>query len=205
MKAPPSQFSAQLNPIAEQRLTLPGIYSWQQFAALEQLTRAAGLRLSFLDGWIELMTVGEEHEYLKTMLGFLLESYLVAIGIDFVPAGSATRRSEALGVSFEPDESYYLGAQREQPELAIEIIISSGSPAKLEKYTKFAIQEVWFWQDGQIKVYQWQQEGSYAQSDRSGLLPELDLGLLTHCMQMSSRIAARQTLLAGLEPETSNF
>ncbi|AFY70719.1 protein of unknown function DUF820 [Thalassoporum mexicanum PCC 7367] len=202
MKAEIFPAQSHLNPIAEQRLILPKIYSWQQFETLEQLTKATGLRLSYLDGWIEFMTVGEEHEYLKTMLGFLLESYLVAIGIDFVPAGSATRRDQALGVSFEPDESYYLTEAKGQPDLAIEIIISSGSPAKLDKYAKFAIPEVWFWQNSQIMVYQWQGENAddgYELSDRSGLLPELDLNLLTSCMQMDSRIRAVQTLLAGVE------
>ena len=53
----------------EQRLTMPGTYDWQQFEALETLlAESTGLRITYLDGAIELMTIGEPHKLIKKSL-----------------------------------------------------------------------------------------------------------------------------------------
>ena len=74
------------------------------------------------------------------------------MGIEFTPAGSATRRAEDKGTSFEPNESYYLGKPKDNPDLAIEVVLTSGNLDKLEKYRRFGILEMWFWEDNQIQV-----------------------------------------------------
>ena len=38
---------------------------------------------------------------------------------------SATLRAKEKGASFEPDESYYIGEKKENPDLAIEVNITS--------------------------------------------------------------------------------
>jgi Uma2 family endonuclease len=127
------------NTIQEQRLVLPGNYGWQEFEAVEKLLESPGLRITYLDGSIELMTLGEPHELIKSLIGMFLEAYFIATEIEFIPAGSATRRGEEKGTSFEPDESYYLGEKKENPDLAIEVVLTSGNIQKLEKYRRFGI------------------------------------------------------------------
>lgn len=101
--------------ISEQRFLLPGHYTWEEFETIETLTAdAAGLRITYLDGCIEFMTLGEQHEMIKTILGFLLELYFCEKGINFIPVGSATHRAKEKGASFEPDESYYIGLYRRE-------------------------------------------------------------------------------------------
>jgi Uma2 family endonuclease len=179
----------------EQRLIMPGTYDWQQFEALETLlAESVGVRITYLDGSIELMTVGEPHELIKKSLTMLLEAYLIEKGIEFIPVGRATRRSEAKGVSFEPDESYYLGEQKANPDLAIEVILTSGNLQKLEKYRRFQIPEVWLWENAQLRVYALGDD-NYQEVDRSQLLPELDLALLVRCVQMPSRLEAMRVFL----------
>jgi Uma2 family endonuclease len=143
------------------------------------------------------MTLGETHEGIKSILGFLLEVYFVEKGIRFFPVGSATRRDETKDVSFEPDESYYLGTKKNHPDLAIEIIITSGNINKLEKYRRFNIPEVWFWQNNQLSLY-YQQESGYVQIYRSEFLPDLDVNLLLKCLQMPDILEARLELLKGI-------
>jgi Uma2 family endonuclease len=189
-------FRAELD--REQRFLLPGYYDWQALEVLESLLAISpSLRITYLDGSIELMTLSESHELIKTSLAMLLEAYFIAIEIDFIPVGSATRRGEEKGTSFEPDESYYLGVQKENPDLAIEIILTSGNLQKLEKYRRFKIQEVWFWENNQIAIYHLV-EDSYQTVARSQLLPNLDLDLFTRCVQMSSRLEAMKTFMSGL-------
>jgi Uma2 family endonuclease len=125
------QLADKVTTLKEQQFLLPGYYTWQEFEKIEALMTSPSLRITYLDGYIQFMTLGEEHEMLKTIIGFLLELYLCEMGINFIPVGSATRRSQEKGVSFEPDESYYLGEKKENPDLAIEINITSGSIDKL--------------------------------------------------------------------------
>ncbi len=186
------------NSIDEQCLTLPSYYSWQQFLDLEALLAAPlGLRITYLDGKIELMTLGETHEGIKGILRFLLEVYFVEKRIRFFPVGSATRQDQTKQVSFEPDESYYLGEKKSHPDLAIEIIITSGSIDKLEKYRRFLIPEVWFWQNNQLSLYHLRESG-YVQITRSELLPGLDIDLLLQCLQIPDILEARLQLLKGI-------
>lgn len=181
----------------EQKLLLPRIYSWQEFEVLENLLATGGFRITYLDGWIELMTVGEPHELIKKSLAILLEAYFVLMGIEFIPVGSATRRGEKKGTSFEPDESYYLGEKKANPDLAIEVILTSGSLEKLEKYRRFEIPEVWLWENNQLQVYALI-SSEYHLVPRSQLLPDLDLDLLVRCVQMPSRLDAMRAFRNGL-------
>ena len=191
----------EIGTLAEQRLILPGYYTWEQFEAIESLMAGTpGLRITYLDGWIEFMTVGEEHETFKKALAILLEAYFFELGIEFFPVGSATRRDRARDVSFEPDESYYIGSRKEHPDLAVEVTITSGSTNKLAKYLRLRIAEVWFWENNRLAVYRLR-EDDYEQVSRSEFLPELDLALLVRCVLMPSRIEARREFIQGIRPQ----
>ncbi|MEG4816678.1 Uma2 family endonuclease [Microcoleus sp. K5-D4] len=184
--------------LAEQRLILPGYYSWEQFEKLASLMAdSPGLRITYLDGWIEFMTLGEAHETISCILNFLLQLYFCEMGIEYIPVGSATRRDRARDVSFEPDESYYIGSRKEHPDLAVEVTITSGSTNKLAKYLRLRIAEVWFWENNRLAVYRLR-EDDYEQVSRSEFLPELDLELLVRCVLMPSRIEARTEFLNGV-------
>jgi Uma2 family endonuclease len=191
--------SVQSDTDREQRLLMPGTYNWQQFEALEALLAdSPGLRITYLDGSIEIMTLGEPHELIKKSLAILLEAYFMAMEIEFIPVGSATRRGEEKGTSFEPDESYYLYVKKEQPDLAIEVILTSGNLRKLEKYRRFQIPEVWLWENDRLQVYCLGIDG-YNLVDRSQLLPMLDLDLLVRCVQIPSRLEAIKTFMTGID------
>ncbi|WP_427161738.1 Uma2 family endonuclease [Aliinostoc sp. HNIBRCY26] len=182
----------------EQRFLLPGHYTWEEFETIENLTAdAAGLRITYFDGYIEFMTLGEQHEMIKTIIGFLIELYSCEIGMNLIPVGSATRRAKEKSVSFEPDESYYIGEKKENPDLAIEVNITSGSIDKLEKYKRFNITEVWFWENHQFSLFHLRND-NYEQISKSELLPDLDIELLAKCVVMPSIIEARIEFMQGM-------
>ena len=190
--------SVQSDTDQEQRLFMPGTYNWHEFEALKSLLAGStGLRITYLDGWIELMTLGEPHELIKSLIGMFLETYFIEMGIEFIPAGSATRRSEEKGTSFEPDESYYLGQKKDNPDLAIEVILTSGNLQKLEKYRRFQILEVWLWEDNQLRIY-CLKNNEYEEVSCSQLLPDLSIDFLVRCVQMSSRLEAMRMFKEGL-------
>ena len=184
----------------EQRFLLPSRHSWQEFKAIQALMEEVpGVRLTYLDGFIELMTIGEPHEMIKSILNFLLQLYFCEMGIEYVPVGSATREVEGQKVSFEPDESYYLGEKgnKEHPDLAIEVVITSGNIKKLAKYSRLQIAEVWFWEDNKLSLYRLRDQ-DYEAISRSEFLPELDINLLVRCVLMPSRLEARKEFLKGI-------
>jgi Uma2 family endonuclease len=175
-----------------QRFVLPGRHSWQDFKAIQGvMEQQSGLRMTYLDGVIEFMTLGEYHETIKSMIAILLGIYFWQQGIQFIPVGSATRESKEKSVSFEPDESYYLGEKKEHPDLAIEVNVTSGSPQKLEKYQRLSIREVWMWQAEKLVIYVLEGD-RYQETPTSKLLPNLDIALLEECVTMPSRLEAIQ-------------
>ncbi len=183
---------------SEQYFVLPGDFNWQQFKAIEALmSEVPGLRISYLDGYIEFMTISEQHELIKKVLATLLEAYFFQKKIEYIPVGSATRASEAKSASFEPDESYYLNEKKEYLDLALEVVISSGSSKKLDKYKRFNISEVWFWENNQLSLYRLRGD-NYESISRSELLLELDIDLLVRCVLIPSRIEAMTQFMAGI-------
>ena len=164
------------NSVTDSCLTLFGV-SWSQFEALESAFESVGnIRFAYLDETLEIITVSPEHEEYKSTIGLLLEAYLREKGIRFYVKGGPTLGSEELGARKEPDESYNLQTKKTIPDLAIEVVFTSGGIDKLQLYKRLGIPEVWFWEDGVLSIYYLREE--YEQVDRSELLPELDIALL---------------------------
>lgn len=164
---------------SEQRIVLAGV-TWQQYDTLVSLfiNQFPALRMTYLEGTLELMTTSPEHERFKTIIGRLLEAYAEERDLDLNGYGSTTFRREAAARGLEPDECYCLGELQEVPDLAIEVALTSGGIDKLSVYQGLGVKEVWFWQNQGFSVYVLGQTG-YVDCDRSQLLPGLDLQLLS--------------------------
>lgn len=168
--------------------------TWEQFQYLKKgFENTRGVRLFYYDGSIEILMPGELHELFKSVIGFLIETFLFHHSIEFKPTGSMTREREGIA-SVEADESYEI----EGFILAIEVNFTSGDVTKLERYRVLDINEVWFWEDGALAVYHLL-NGEYEKVDRSGIpaLAAIDLEVLSRCILMgeTSRIVAAKSLL----------
>jgi Uma2 family endonuclease len=162
--------------------------SWREFKA--QLLSRPGVRLSFLDGVLEIRRrPGRKHETAKQRISTLVDLFLEYAGIDFTPTGSVTLESETGRVKREADLSYELGPNREFPDLAVEVVVTSGGINKLEAYKRLQIPEVWFWENGALRMYSLGAEG-YAEVDRSFVLPDLDIVLLVRCINIENHLQA---------------
>ena len=187
-------------PIKESPLLFEGL-TWREFKAVEQLLDRPGYRLSFLDGVLEIRRrSGEPQEIIKERIGALVEQYLLMAGFDFTPTGSMTLESETGKVKREADESYKLAPGRRLPDLAIEIVFSSGGIDKLEAYKRLKIPELWFWEDGLLEVYHLRGEGDglhYEKISSSEEVQGIDLDLLLRCMNMVNHVDAIKTFQQG--------
>lgn len=152
--------------------------SWEQYEAfLEKLGDRSGIYLTYLEGILEIMSPSRRHEINKELIGILLEAYFTESGIRFYSLGSTTFRSDLNKKGIEPDQSYCIGTNKEIPDLAIEIVLTSGGVDSLKVYKDLGVPEVWFWQKGSLLVFSLQ-NGEYTQVTQSQLLPNLNLNLL---------------------------
>lgn len=117
--------------------------------------------------------------------------------------GQATQEN-AEQVSLQPDESYSFGSHKKIPDLAIEVILTSGNTEKLNKYYLLGVPEVWLWEDGVLDIYHLdtQHDRQHQKSSTSKFLPDLDMATLQRCILSASPLEAlkifRQALRSSL-------
>jgi len=181
----------------DQRVMLRSV-CWDDYeAALTMRGESSAVRIAYLEGVLELMTPSRDHETLKKKLARLVEAYAEELGLELEGYGSWTlkRREEERGA--EPDECYSIGIAGEVPELAIEVIWTSGGLDKLEIYRRLGIREVWVWRGGEIAVFALRGH-RYEAIARSQVLPQIDLDLVRSLLDTPSQSVALRELRARL-------
>ncbi|MEG4853678.1 Uma2 family endonuclease [Microcoleus sp. B5-D4] len=181
----------------DQRFIHSGI-SWQQFKLIEQgFSDSPGIRLFYYKGEVEILAVSEDHEAISRTLTILLALYFDIKDIEFKPTGSLTLETEGEA-SAQPDESYLIGRSTgTPPDLSVEVIFTSGTVKKLQRYRVLGVSEVWFWEDGVLAMYRLGSEG-YEKIYSSVVLPDLDINLLCRCLLMASSVEAMREFRRGI-------
>ena len=180
----------------EQYFYRPGI-TWESFQAIQKgFENVPGVRLFYCEGVLEIVTISKSHEAIASLMGLLLGQYFLEQGIEFFPSGSYSQIIPGI-VEYQADLSYCFQTDKSRPDLCIEIVITSGSPIKLQKYKLMQVPEVWFWEDGTLEIY-CLREQEYEKVNNSELLPKLDLSLLNRCLLLSSPLEAIKQFRQGL-------
>jgi Uma2 family endonuclease len=137
-------------------------------------------RISFSKGVLELMSPSRQHEALKSLIGRLVEVWCTEREIAFNVFGSWTLESKATEHAVEPDECYVFGDDDDpqRPDLAIEVIWTSGRLDKRDIYRALGVRELWFWRKGRIVAYALRGD-RYEEIAESDVLPGIDLVELT--------------------------
>ncbi len=174
---------------------------WEKFEAIASLLEESKIRLTYLDGTLDLMSPSPAHEESKSTVGLLLETYLRHVGRRFYRTGGYTLGSREVGARGEPDESYNLDFIKPIPDIAIEVVITSGGVNKLEKYRRWGVPEVWFYQKQRVFIYHLY-ANKYEQVDKSEFLPELNIGLLVRCLNMPDQYDATIAFSQQLQVES---
>jgi Uma2 family endonuclease len=176
--------------------------TWADFQRVQEMRGDRPVpRLAYLEGSLELMTPSRSHESIKSMIGRLIEAWCLQRGLDITPYGSWTLESKHDERGIEPDECYVLGdpAEPERPDLAIEVIWTSGGLNKLEVYRKLGVAEVWVWRRDALQLYALRGE-QYTEIARSEQLVGLDHELLlsfVHVTPMTKAVRAYREALRG--------
>ena len=180
----------------EERYLVTGI-NWQQYEYFFRSLDYGSQRISYLDGTLEIMSPSRDHEIIKKNLARLLEIYFEETQTPFVGLGSTTLKSEDKQAAKEPDECYCLGIEKEFPDLAIEVVKTSGGINTLAIYQRLGVQEVWIWQNNQLAIYGLRGD-KYELLTKSELLNDLDLQLLRECVNQTDILTAIKSFRAKI-------
>jgi Uma2 family endonuclease len=166
--------------------------TWDQYVALNDAQGEGGYpRMAYLDGELEVMVTSSRHELVKTILARMVEVFSEEADVALIGLGNTTWRNKVKRVGLEPDECYAVGKIRKVPDLAIEVVYTSGGVTKLERYRRLGVREVWFWIDDKIEVYRLARRG-YRKFPRSVVLRGIELDAI-----------ARRIVSADVEKQTS--
>ena len=153
--------------------------SWADWRRLVEVRSDAPTpRLSFVDGALELMSPSRDHERIASILRRLVEEWAERQGLEVATLGSWTLE-HAPRAGVEPDECFsFHGAGRtpseQRPDVAIEVVWTSGRISKLEAYRTLGVPEVWVWRNDTLRVFVLRAHG-YDETGGSEVLPGIDL------------------------------
>ncbi len=185
-----------ISPAAEQHFILHGL-TWHQFKAIQaSFEKVPNVRLFYCEGVLEIVSIGKPHEETRCLIAALLVNFFVFRRIQFFPSGAYSQIVEGQ-VEYQADLSFCIGNRKDVPDLCIEVVVTSGSPIKLQKYRLMGVAEVWFWEDGTLELYALREQG-YEQITNSEFLPELDLTLLKRCILFASPLDALEEFGRGM-------
>ena len=160
----------------DQVLILTGM-TWSDF---EQLTdeEYLGYRASYKDGEITIVSPGRNHERIGRTISILVVAYCRKYNKRYFPFGSTTLKNPPLAGK-EPDTAFALDSDKDIPDVAVEVIFSSGSIADLEKYKILGVKEVWLWKQGELTFY-WLCNDDYQIISESKCLKNLNSSKFIH-------------------------
>jgi Uma2 family endonuclease len=152
--------------------------SWQQLEnILEEMGEKRAARISYGNGWLEIMVPLPEHEKDKEIFGEFVRILLDKLQIDFEPLGSTTLKNKLVRQAVEPDACFYIQNQAAvigknrldltidpPPDLAIEIDITSRN--QFDNYQFLGVPELWRYTQQGLEIYLLQQ-GKYIKSESS--------------------------------------
>ena len=151
--------------------------SWADYERLMKLRGEGSVpRLAYEQGVVELMSPSREHESIKSWIGRLVEVWCDVHDVEFRPVGSWTLKNKRKKTGVEPDECYVFGDRRvmRRPDLAIEVVWTSGGLDKRDLYRRIGVPELWFWRRGRISIHGLRPSG-YVEVQKSEMLPGINL------------------------------
>jgi len=175
---------------AEQRFVLYSV-DWSRYGlVVEALQDHAGLRITYLDGRLTLVSPSRRHDWYEDTLGNIVKVVATVLGIEWEPAGHATFRQEEKKGGVEGDDTFYfrenavtmrgpvdidLGSQP-PPDLAIEVEATHPADDSIAVWGRLGVPEIWRFdiKNGALTILVRSPDGGYETSSRSRQLEPLD-------------------------------
>ena len=172
--------------------------SWEEYETLlSDLSDWPGMRVSYDDGKLEIMSPLPEHEEYKEFVYSLARVISEESDITLETRGSATFKQKRLAKGAEPDTCFYVqNAQRiigkrtidlevdPPPDVVVEIDLTSESLSKFNIYSAFGVPEIWRYDGERAYIYQLADK-AYVEVRASLAFPSLTAYALTEFIEQS--------------------
>ncbi|HEU4389465.1 MAG TPA: Uma2 family endonuclease [Blastocatellia bacterium] len=183
--------------------------TWNDYEELiAQVGEAAGLRISFNDGTLKVMTLSHKHEQLVRFIDGLVSTVRLRLSINILFFGSATRRTRKKKKGVEPDGSFYVQTASvignridldmevdPPPDVVVEVDINHDSRDNYPIYAAFGVPEIWRYDGEELTIYLLQ-ETDYVRTETSLALPMLDCRVLTDYLRRMQKDGELDAILA---------
>lgn len=175
--------------------------SWDDYVKLRDSRESSGLRLTYHDGTLVIMSSEYIHESGAERLNIIVQSVAEVLDLDVAPTRTTTFRRKGTrprkGSGKEPDLSFYFGANERSirdkdsidldldppPDLAIEVDHTAASDYAFPIYVALGVPEVWRY-DARERTLTFHRltENAYRNVDQSVCLPVLTIDLVLQAM-----------------------
>ena len=183
--------------------------SWNDYEELlRAVGEASGLRISFDDGTLQIMTLSQRHEKYSTLIERMVDRLSSFLRVKVLFYGFATMRKREKQKGVEPDACFYVqnsslvGTKDEidfntdpPPDVVVEIDLHHDSISKFPIYAALEVPEFWRY-DGNVLIIYLLRDGQYQPSDVSESLPLLTAAVLTEFLARTSKEDQYEILLA---------
>jgi Uma2 family endonuclease len=192
----------------ERPLILPNI-TWDEYEELlEQVGEPAGLRISYDEGRLKVMSLSAEHEKYARFIEKMMTAMSLRLRLVILSFGSATMKKRRAEKGNEPDACFYVQtapaignriqldfAIDPPPDIAVEVDVHHDSDDKFAIYAGLGVPEIWLFDRTKLTIYLLQ-NGQYVESDTSRALPMLSSRVLTDFLRRLPVEGEFQALLA---------
>jgi len=177
-----------------------GEVSWDEYLGLlEELDDRPGLRVTYDQGRLEIVTTSFRHEQWKEFILGLVRVISDELNIPIESAGGATQKRMQDAKGTEPDTCFYVtNAHRvigkedidlevdPPPDIVVEVDKSSQSLRKFPIYLAFGVPEIWRYDGDRARVEIYQiREGAYVGTQSSRFFPILTTDVLLDFLERS--------------------
>jgi Uma2 family endonuclease len=187
----------------ERRVVIHGV-AWRDYIIAREALDVPGVRMTYLEGALEIMSPSPEHETAKKCVARLIETYAFLARLPLNGYGSTTFRREAKARGAEPDECWVVGRTLEAaggfPDIVLEVIETTPLVDKLDVYDGFGVPEVWIFERGAFAVHRRNKSGGYVPAPKSTLLPDVDFRHIAKLAAMKDQQSALEQLERSMRP-----
>lgn len=155
------------------RITTITNTTWAEYISLDLPSK----RVSFRNGVITILSPGRNHELIGDYIRAIIWAYCRQNNIALFTYNQTTLKEEGKEGK-EPDVAYCFEIDKDRPDLAVEINLTSASIDDLTKYQYLKIPEVWLWENNKIRFFVYGDSG-YSELTISNALPNLTCDRIT--------------------------
>ena len=155
----------------------------------DSIPEGANLHVDYDGKDLEIMGKGRKHERISELLGYLVRIVTEELQVPYESLGETTWKRPELARGIEADQCYYFQPEKLEadaaalardsddiadypnPDLAIEVDISSPLVDRASIYAALGVAELWRFANGQVVIERLGDNGTYHSVETSAFLP----------------------------------